>query len=65
MSTIDIGIAAKPEPVRTQPAAIPTARTVTAPAPSVADDGFYVGSVKIEPLTSSPAATPVAKAWSR
>ena len=58
MSTIDIGITAKPELSRNQSAAIASARPiVVAPAP-VADDGFYVGSVKIEPVAPSRVLTP-------
>jgi len=66
MSSIDIGIADTPMPVRAPLAAAPTARAVAAPAPVVVDDGFYVGSVKIEPTLQQPrSAAPAVKAWSR
>ncbi len=64
MSTIDIGIADTPIPVQAPAAVVPAARPVTVPAP-VVDDGFYVGSVKIEPATQPRPAAPAVKAWSR
>lgn len=50
MSTIDIGIAETP--VRSVLSGSPSPRQQPVPAPVVAD--FYVGSVKIEPLTLQP-----------
>ncbi len=54
MSTIDIGIADTPETLRNhaQPAVAVLPRV--APAPVVVDDGFYVGSVKIERRSAAP-----------
>ncbi|MGB2881527.1 MAG: hypothetical protein WBC08_07135 [Rhodoferax sp.] len=57
MSTIDIGITAKPEFNRIPSAPIAARPIVVAPA-RVADDGFYVGSVKIEPVAPSRVLTP-------
>ncbi|MFZ2309187.1 MAG: hypothetical protein WAW73_02870 [Rhodoferax sp.] len=66
MSTIDIGIADTPIPAQAPHASAPAARPVTTPAPVVVDDGFYVGSVKIEPTLQQPrTAAPAVKAWSR
>lgn len=65
MSTIDIGIAETPIPAQAPRAAVPAARPVTAAAPVVVDDGFYVGSVKIEPAVQPRPAAPAVKAWSR
>ena len=65
MSTIDIGIADTPEPLRSQPQPAVAPRPRVAPAPVAVDDGFYVGSVKIEPATQPRPAAPAVKAWSR